>query len=185
MGIGNDAMMWSSVRDAVIPVRCDRSQMGHVNHPGDRVMETRYVVGFVFNQDESRVMLLRNNRPDWQAGKLNGVGGHVELGETFDDAMVREGQEESGRIFSWEQFAVLDGDGWTMGCYRASGDLSGIPVHNDVGELFELCWAHAVSQPEPLPNLRWLIPMAMDSCRHDWPFHIRERAAVTTPEAET
>ncbi len=33
MGIAEDAMTWSIVRDAVIPIRCDRSQTGHPGPP--------------------------------------------------------------------------------------------------------------------------------------------------------
>jgi hypothetical protein len=44
-----------------------------------------YVVGFAFDTD-GRVALIRKNRPEWQAGRLNGIGGHVEAtGYTADD----------------------------------------------------------------------------------------------------
>ncbi len=39
----------------------------------------RYVVGFCFNGDMSKVVLIQKNRPAWQVGKLNGVGGMVKL----------------------------------------------------------------------------------------------------------
>ena len=146
----------------------------------------KYVVGFLFNADESLVVLLRKKKPEWQAGKLNGMGGHVEPGESFDHAMMREGLEESGMAPGWEHFAVLGGEHWTMHCYRASGDVTEVWDQNDVGEAFEAHTPAAVTKQmvETIPNLRWLVPMAMETSRHDWPFQIHERAAVaTTPEA--
>lgn len=55
-----------------------------------------YVLGFCFNAALNKVVLIRKNRPQWQAGKLNGVGGHVEPWELPLGAMVREFREESG-----------------------------------------------------------------------------------------
>lgn len=53
----------------------------------------KYVVGFVFDQN-GKVILLRKTHPDWQAGKLNGVGGKCKPGEDDRVTMVREWQEE-------------------------------------------------------------------------------------------
>jgi hypothetical protein len=55
---------------------------------------TRYVLGFMVWG--SLVSLIRKKRPKWQAGKLNGVGGHVEEGEPPRNAMAREFFEETG-----------------------------------------------------------------------------------------
>jgi len=56
----------------------------------------RYVIGFMFDQQMDKVVLIIKNRPAWQAGLLNGVGGHIEVGETPSVAMVREFEEETG-----------------------------------------------------------------------------------------
>lgn len=48
----------------------------------------KYVLGFAFNDLD--VLLIRKNRPDFMAGKLNGIGGEVEQGESLVDAMIRE-----------------------------------------------------------------------------------------------
>lgn len=56
----------------------------------------RYVVGFVFNKDLTQVLLIHKNRPDWQAGKLNGPGGKIEAEEDGVTAVVREIEEETG-----------------------------------------------------------------------------------------
>ena len=55
-----------------------------------------YVVGFLFNPDMTEVVLIKKNRPDWQKGLLNGVGGKIESGEDPITAMIREFKEETG-----------------------------------------------------------------------------------------
>ena len=44
------------------------------------------------------VLMIRKKRPDWQAGKLNLPGGHIEEGETPAEAAARELFEETGLI---------------------------------------------------------------------------------------
>lgn len=60
--------------------------------------EKRYsfVLGFMFNPSRDLVLLIEKDRPAWQAGKLNGVGGKLEDGEDPMVAMVREFREETG-----------------------------------------------------------------------------------------
>lgn len=69
----------------------------------------RYCLGFAFDTS-GNVALIRKNRPDWMKGKLNGVGGKANDGETCCQAMVREFQEETGVItspFMWKRFASI------------------------------------------------------------------------------
>jgi 8-oxo-dGTP pyrophosphatase MutT (NUDIX family) len=70
-------------------------------YPHPIPVKHRYVVGFLFSEDESRVLLVWKNRPAWQDGKLNGVGGKIEAGETPLQAMEREFKEETyfGALF--------------------------------------------------------------------------------------
>ena len=56
---------------------------------------TEYVLGFAFTKDLKQVALIRKKRPEWQAGKLNGIGGKVNINEVPLLAMVREFQEEA------------------------------------------------------------------------------------------
>lgn len=55
----------------------------------------RYVLGFAFTLSGA-VALIEKKRPDWQRGRWNGIGGHVNEGETPVHAMSREFQEETG-----------------------------------------------------------------------------------------
>jgi len=58
----------------------------------------KYVVGLCFNSAMDSIVLIRKNRPKWQRGLLNGVGGHIEDGEAAITAMVREFREETGVV---------------------------------------------------------------------------------------
>lgn len=68
-----------------------------------------YVVGYMFSPDFSKVVLIRKNRPTWQCGLLNGVGGKVEKNEDPISAMGREFFEETGvRHTEWKTICTLD-----------------------------------------------------------------------------
>src|SRR4051812_3192633 len=72
-------------------------------------MSNQYVCGFAFDL-LGRLVLIRKKRPEWQAGRLNGVGGHQEPGETPEVAMAREFYEETGvgcRAENWRLFFEL------------------------------------------------------------------------------
>lgn len=68
------------------------------------------VVGFRFSPDLQTVCLIEKLKPDWMAGKLNGVGGKVEPGESAGEAMRREFREEAGLDEpDWRPFASISG----------------------------------------------------------------------------
>jgi 8-oxo-dGTP pyrophosphatase MutT (NUDIX family) len=76
---------------------------------GDDWPVATHCVGFFFDPSRSRVWLVRKNRPQWQAGLLNGIGGKIEPGETPHAAMVREFAEEAGLRFErWEEVVRLE-----------------------------------------------------------------------------
>jgi 8-oxo-dGTP diphosphatase len=66
-----------------------------------------YVLGFGFDSDR-RVALIKKKRPEWQAGRWNGIGGKVELHETSREAMAREFYEESGVMIEAENWRKVD-----------------------------------------------------------------------------
>jgi 8-oxo-dGTP diphosphatase len=129
----------------------------------------KYCLGFAFDAARKRVVLIRKKRPSWQAGQLNGVGGHVEEGETFWQCMVREYREETGvDTFEsdWTRFGRLHSGDFEMevfanyvtnieqvktmtdepvGIYSVALDVSGIS-----------------KQYKLISNLSWLIPVALD-----------------------
>lgn len=124
----------------------------------------RYVCGFMFNEGRTKVALIRKNRPKWQKNKLNGIGGKIELGEIPIDAMVREFREESGidtGTGMWDEFCILSGAGWSVNMYRSIGNIYKLRTVED--EEIELHNVNAVMRAGAVPNLNWLIPMALNS----------------------
>jgi 8-oxo-dGTP diphosphatase len=68
----------------------------------------KYVVGFIFSFDGKDVLLIRKLHPEWQAGRLNGIGGSIKDNETSTDAMIRECKEETGLDLKtgWQEFLL-------------------------------------------------------------------------------
>lgn len=82
-----------------------------------------YVLGFAFD-DIGRVALIRKNKPDWQRGRWNGVGGKVEPKELAVVAMSREFFEETGVMVpstAWHRRGEMLGDGWIVHVFRFAG----------------------------------------------------------------
>ncbi len=62
-------------------------------------MDGVQAVGFAFNANMSRVVMIQKNHPEEQAGKLNGVGGGVDDNHKDSlDAMVAEFHQEGGLL---------------------------------------------------------------------------------------
>lgn len=152
---------------------------------------TEYVVGFAFDTF-GKVALIEKNRPAWQAGRLNGIGGHVEPGEAPATAMRREFREETGTdLAGWELFAVMDFPGARIHFYRllnlAPGVLDNLATTTD--ERVYVLWAHSLPG-SLIPNLSWLIPLAAYTADRYEPIHVRAEMAealtrLTPPGAGT
>lgn len=124
---------------------------------------TDYVAGFLIDESRELVALVQKNRPEWQAGKLNGIGGHIEEGESPDEAMHREFEEETGIVFKtdWNLFCVLTGDWGRVFFFRrfAPKDFIARSIQQKTDEsILFVPLRSAVSMA--LPNLSWLLPLA-------------------------
>lgn len=125
----------------------------------------RFVLGFAFNADASRVLLIEHAKH----GKLNGLGGHIE-DESPESAMVREFREESGIVSSgshWRHFARFGNSEWSVECFVSMGlwrELSDVTPSPEGGLVSRYSKSDFVD-PKCMPNLKWLIPMAMDVLR--------------------
>jgi 8-oxo-dGTP pyrophosphatase MutT (NUDIX family) len=58
-------------------------------------MKNTYVAGFMFSPDFENVILIEKEKPAWQKGKYNAVGGKIENAETPMVAMAREFKKET------------------------------------------------------------------------------------------
>lgn len=141
-------------------------------------MKNQYVNGFLFSSAGEVVTLILKNKPAWQRGRLNGLGGHIEENETPLAAMTREFREESDgyNIKNWEHFCTLEGEKFQMYCFRSFNDAAYEIYCNGVeGEVGPYS-STKFTELECLTNLRWLIPMAlnMPDGHRDLPYHIIE-----------
>lgn len=126
-------------------------------------MKTKYVVGFAFNEPGNNVLLILKERPTWQKGKYNGIGGHVEEGENYNNAMVREFKEECGietNESDWVYYMKLSGDDWEVVFFYTTlknGDDPQSTTDETVSwvSVYNLKIGYCIS------NLHWLIPMAL------------------------
>jgi 8-oxo-dGTP diphosphatase len=126
-----------------------------------------YACGFLFSHDRTRVLLIRKRRPAWQAGKLNGLGGKIEPGESPAEAMRREFREEANLdVAGWQEVLTLSGGddagsgvAWRGHFFRAFGDIDAARAMTD--ETLERHDARALP-PDTIPNLRWMIPLMLD-----------------------
>lgn len=122
------------------------------------------VLGFLFSEDMSRVALIEKKRPEWQKGKLNGIGGKAEANENPLFAITREFLEETGVEIAqsnWQPFCYLTGTNWIVDCfYTKSSKIDEIKTTTDeeVKEIF----VDELKEFDHLSNLDWLIPLAIN-----------------------
>lgn len=125
-----------------------------------------YVVGFALS--EKRVALIQKNRPAWQAGKLNGIGGHIEESDHFPlAAMRREFEEETGiYLHDWDHFATMHFPGAEIFFYRSrvvDEILDSLQTTTDeqiqIRDI-RLTGVRAQMGGAVIPNLSWLLPLA-------------------------
>ena len=121
---------------------------------------TQYVLGFLFSPDKKSVALIRKNRPDWQEGLLNGIGGHIEEGEPPSIAMRREFREETGiTISDWVLKIKYRDKDFQLFIFTAVSDLI-VEIRTTTDEKVFIMGVNRLA--EAIPNLKWFIPLLLD-----------------------
>lgn len=93
---------------------------------------------------------------------LNGVGGKVDVNESTEEAMIREFEEEAGlRVENWKEFLTLSGETWEVYFYHSIAENYD-KVYSKTDEQIEIHYTFNIFELEIIPNLKWIIPMAMD-----------------------
>ncbi len=121
-----------------------------------------YVAGFLFDREAENILLIEKRKPEWQAGRMNAIGGKIEDGETPEEAMCREFKEETSykSPISWKNFCLLNGPDWKVWFFCSSVSHKYLcEIESEESEIVSVCNA-LVHTPNRIPNLRWLIPMA-------------------------
>lgn len=137
-----------------------------------------YVCGFLFTPEigdlcRQSVALIKKQRPKWQAGLYNGIGGKIEDGEEPFETMVREFHEETGAVVTvWEPFCKIihsaiisksmPSGPWTVHFFKA---FQVATLQSPTDE--QVIWWNVQATANRLnnyfvPNLHWLIPMALE-----------------------
>jgi 8-oxo-dGTP diphosphatase len=93
-------------------------------------------------KDKTTLMIFRNRKQnDFHEGKWNGLGGKLDPGESPEDCVIREVEEESGlkirnpRMHGFITFPLFDGiDDWYVFLFTAE-EFSGNLISSAEGEL--------------------------------------------------
>lgn len=146
----------------------------------------KYSIGFCFSFDKEKVVLIKKEKPAWQKGRLNGVGGKIELGETAEACMIREFQEETGvetSFENWTKFAIMQGRDWQkdhtgnslaeINCYVTINDFIYNKAATTEKEEIQkwnvmriLCRPYLI-----IPNLSVLLPLALCT-EYEYPINL-------------
>ena len=126
----------------------------------------KYSLGFIFDQARDHVLLIQKMRPAWQRGKLNGIGGKVEEGEAFLQAMIRECWEETGisteaRDLEWQHFATLMGEDYHMEVFALFSQTVFYALQR-TDEPLQILPHRNLPESRIMPNLPVLISLALD-----------------------
>jgi 8-oxo-dGTP diphosphatase len=134
----------------------------------------RYALAFpipFFRQSENQVVLIQKAKPEWQKGKLNLVGGHVEDGENYVATAVRELEEETGleaEVHESRVCGFISGEGYEIAVVRCPyHDLFQVPQTRTGEKVFSFPAQKAIQLPNLIPNLKVVIPLMLVGVE-DW-----------------
>ena len=128
-----------------------------------------YTVGFVFDPALEKVLLIQKNRPDWQAGKLNGPGGRVEENETPYMSVAREVREETNLDIppeKWIPVAEIITLAANIVLFGTVYDGDTAVAQTMTDERVEWYDTQRLP-PNVISQLTWLIPLCKDKIQKD------------------
>ena len=126
-------------------------------------MIRKEVLGFIFNEDLTKVLLVQKKRPTWQEGNHNGTGGMVGEDESATNAMYRHTLKETAldiKYWGWIHVGQMIGIDWEVVIYVARH----VGPEDDAKTLTDevIGWYDIKDLPEGLFNLDWLVPLSLD-----------------------
>lgn len=143
----------------------------------------KYVAGLMFSEDGNYVALIVKNKPDWQKGCLNGIGGKIEEKDfsmyyrgnknivQSKVAMIREFKEETGiktLTKDWYLFLNMNGNNtdenktpFSVDFYRCFSDKVFNCKTMEDEEVKVMLISEALCS-KTIDNLKWIILLALD-----------------------
>lgn len=124
----------------------------------------QYVLIGIFSRDLQEVMLVLKDRPDWQKGRLNLVGGKIEENEISYDAAMREMHEETGLYCNIVLNGKIIGDDFEVFCYSGISDKK--EISQGIGETESVAWyslPDILSDSRLIENLKTIIPAMLNN----------------------
>ena len=135
-------------------------------------MMKHYVLGLIFNEAKTQILLVDKLRPDWMKDRVNGIGGKIDDGETPFDAIHRESKEETSYDFDFKHTITFVCPGGTVFVYIAVcfGDITYKQIEDErlaVWELYNL-------PNNMISNLKWIIPLSLSTIKKPILLHQEE-----------
>lgn len=126
-----------------------------------------YVLGFAFSRNGKEVVLIEKQKPDWQKGKINGIGGKIEADDVNQlHAMIREFREETGVDTSSEQWNEF-------GCMTFENDITGVPCKIYLFRMFDDCIHECfTNESEEIIKVNSDTVLDVYNCMHNLPILI-------------
>jgi len=116
---------------------------------------------------DSEVILIEKNRPEWQKGCYNLVGGHIKTYENPDDAAAREFGEETNLYFENHQFELVGSMNFgDVSVYTYTIRVDGKYVKNNMKSMTDekvvsMLIHEVLVHPKIINNLRYIIPKCL------------------------
>ena len=128
----------------------------------------QYTMGFIFSPDLKNVYLIRKTHPEWQAGLLNGVGGHKQETEGFHACMMRKAYEEAGYTGDFTHYCTMGGTEWTcLVYYSVMHEGQRPPITREEEQIEEVALVSLIRMAsQMISNLPWLILAAINHIHH-------------------
>lgn len=129
----------------------------------------KFTVGFVFTPGFEKVLLVHKEKPEWQKGLMNGVGGKYEPGESAEECVSREVEEESGLVIApelWRYVGKMKTETWCVDVLASVWDSDLAEARKCDYE--EVEWVSTKDLPHNvISNIPWLVSMCRDALEND------------------
>jgi 8-oxo-dGTP diphosphatase len=124
-------------------------------------MMKHYVLGLVFDANANQLLLIEKLRPEWQAGRWNGIGGKIEEGETPLEAMQRESTEEINRNYIFEHRITFTCPGGTVFVFVTHSNENNHIYYEQVEDEKLAVFPLSGLPVGLMNNMKWIIPLCL------------------------